>query len=86
MAFNIWAQATTVSRTDTKLYVLVVTFSIQHNKKLLEQLKSGFKIITNWNKYQPELSREKPKQYLDYLIDPSFQVNRLFVLSFENEA
>ena len=29
--------------TDTKLYVPVVTLSIQDNLKLLEQLKSGFK-------------------------------------------
>ena len=31
------------------------------------------------------MSLERQNQYLDYLIDPSFQVvNRLFVLSFEN--
>ena len=30
---------------------------------------------------------EAQNQYLDYLIDPSFQwVNRLFVLSFEHDA
>ena len=28
---------------DTKLYVTIVTLSIQDNAKLLEQLKSGFK-------------------------------------------
>ena len=33
------------------------------------------------------MSTERQNQYLDYLIDPSFQgVNRLFVLPFENEA
>ena len=32
------------------------------------------------------MSKERKKQYLDYLIDPSFQgVNRLFSLSFEND-
>ena len=52
---------------------------------MLEQLKPGFKRIINWNKYQSQVSIEIPKQYLDYLIDPSFQgINRLFVLSFEN--
>ena len=31
------------------------------------------------------MSLERQNQYLDYLVDPSFQVvNRLFVLSFEN--
>ena len=30
---------------------------------------------------------EKPNKYLDYLIDSSFQeINRLFVLSFEDKA
>ena len=38
------------------------------------------------NKYQPKVSPERPNQYLNFLIDPSFQgVNRLFVLLFENE-
>ena len=56
-------------------------------KRLLQQLKSGFKRRINWNKYQSKLSIEKPNEYFDYLIDPSFQgVNRLFVLSFENNA
>ena len=39
------------------------------------------------NKNQSKLSTERQNQYLDYLIDPSFQrVNRLFILSFEDEA
>ena len=33
--------------TDTKLYVPVVTLSIQDNAKLLQQLKSGFKRTIN---------------------------------------
>ena len=36
--------------TNTKLYVLVVTSSTEDDVKLLEQLKSGFKRIFNWNK------------------------------------
>ena len=38
--------------TETKLYVPVVTLSTQNNAKLLQQLKSGFKIIINWNKVE----------------------------------
>ena len=72
--------------TDTKLYVPVVTFSTKDNAKLLEQLKSGFKRTINWNKYQSKISTEAQNQYLDFLINPSFNgVNRLFVLSFENK-
>ena len=53
---------------------------------MLQQLKSGFKRPVNWNKYQSKISTEAQNQYLDFLIDSSFQrVNRLFVLSFENE-
>ena len=36
--------------TDTKLYIPVVTLSSQDNKKLLQQLKSGFIRRINWNK------------------------------------
>ena len=48
--------------TDTKLYVPVVTLSTQENTKLLQQLKSGFKRVINWNKYlsKPELLAQNP--------------------------
>ena len=42
--------AGTFEITDTKLYVPVVTLSTKENAKLLQQLKSGFKRIINWNK------------------------------------
>ena len=45
-------QEITFSITDTKLYVPVVTLSIQDNAKLLKQLKSGFKRRMSWKKYQ----------------------------------
>ena len=80
-------QATTLWITDTKLYVPVVTLCTQDNAKLLEQLKPGLKRTINWNKFQSKISAEKQDQYLDYLIDPSFQgVYRLFLLPFENET
>ena len=79
--------ATKFKIADTKLYIPVVTLSTQDNAKLLQQLKSGFKRTINWNKYQTKVSTQRQNQYLDFLIDPSFQgVNRLFVLSFENEG
>ena len=73
--------------TNTKLYVPVVTLSTQENTKLLQQLKSGFKRVINWNKYlsKPELLAQNPN--LNHLVEQSFQgVNRLFVLAFENDA
>ena len=78
--------AGTFKITDTKLYVPVVTLSIQENTKLFQQLKSGFKRVINWNKYlsKPELLAQNPN--LNYLVETSFQgVNRLFVLAFEND-
>ena len=72
--------------TETKLYVPVVTLSTQDNTKLLQQLKSGFKRTINWNKYESSIKTFSRNRYLNYLINPGFQwVNRLFVLSFENE-
>ena len=43
--------AGTFAITDTKLYVPLVTLSTQKNTKFLQQLKSGFKRVINWNKY-----------------------------------
>ena len=61
--------------------------SIQDNAKLLEQLKLAFEIIIIWNNYEPKVTTKIPNQYLDFLIEPSFQgVNRFFVLSFENKV
>ena len=76
----------TFTITNTKIYVSVVTLSTQENSKLLQQLKSGFKKVINWNKYlsKPELLLQNPN--LNDLVEPSFQgVNRLFVLAFEND-
>ena len=72
--------------TDTKLYVPVVTFLTQDNAKLLQQLKSCFKRTIDWNKYQSNPKTHAQNRYLNNLFDPGFQgVNKLFVLSFENE-
>ena len=73
--------------TDTKLYVPLITLSAENDNKLLEQLKTGFKRTITWNKYRSEISNQTINKNLNYLIDPTFtNVNRLFVLSFENEA
>ena len=72
--------------TKPKLYVPVVTLSTEDNAILLQQLKPGFKRTINWNKYESEPKIFARNRYLNHLINPSFQgINRLFVLSFENE-
>ena len=80
-------QIPTFTITETNLYVPVVTWSTQDNAKLLPQLKSGFKRTINGNKYlsKPELLAQNAN--LNHLTEPSFQeINRLFVLAFENDA
>ena len=72
--------------TDCKLYVPIVTLSTESENKLFEMLKSGFKKTVRWNKYMSYISNQAKNSNLNYLIDPTFEkVNRLFVLSFENE-
>ena len=72
--------------TDCKLYVPVFTLSAENDKKLLEQLKSRFRRTIKWNKYMSQMSNQNKNNNLNHLIDLTFSnVNRLFVLSFENE-
>ena len=72
---------------DTKLYVPVATLSAESDNKILEQLKTGFKRTIKLNKYRSKVSNQTKNNNLNYLVDPTFtNVNRLFVLSFENET
>ena len=51
MATNVEAQTATISITDTKFDVPVLTLTTQDNAKWLEQLKSSFKKTINRNNY-----------------------------------
>ena len=63
-----------------------MTLSTENDKRLLEQLRTGFKRTIKWNKYRSEMTNQTKNNNLNYLIDSTFtKVNRLFVLSFENE-
>ena len=70
---NIQNQNARFAITDAKLYVPVVTLSTQEDTKFLQQLKSGFKRVINWNKYlsKSELLAQNPN--LNHLVEPSFQ-------------
>ena len=71
--------------TSTKLYVPVVTWSININIKFLENIKWGFKGTISWNKYRSKITTQSRNNNLDYLIDPTFRnINRFFIISFEN--
>ena len=69
---NVANQIPTFEITETKLYVPVVTLSIQGNEKLLTQLKSGFKRTIDWNKYlsKPELLAQNLN--FNHLVEPNF--------------
>ena len=73
----------TLSITDCKLYVPVVTLSKDDEIELLTNLKSGFKREIIWNKYRSQMTREAINSNLNILIDPTFtNVNRWFVLAY----
>ena len=73
------------TNTSTKIYVPVVTLSINNNIKLLENIKQGFKRTISWNKYRSEITVQPKTNDLDYLIDSKISsIYILFVLSFKN--
>ena len=64
---NITGVSSTI--TTTKLYVPVVSLSINDNKKFLENIKRGFKITISWNRYRCEITTQPKSKNIDYLID-----------------
>ena len=81
----IQATGATFQINNAKLYVPVVTLSINDNKKFLKTIKQGFKKTISWSKYKSETTTQTKNNNLDYLIDPTFRnINRLFVLSLKN--
>ena len=80
------ATSATLKITDTKLYVPVVNFSTENDKKLLEQLKTGFSKTIKWKKHRSEMTNQTKNNKLNYFIGLTFtKVNGLFVLPFEHE-
>ena len=69
--------------TSTKLYVPVVTLSI-NDIKFLENIKQGFKKQFLGTNIDLKKQHNQKNNNLDYLIDPTFTNNTLFVLSFKN--
>ena len=66
---------------STKLFVPVVTLSINYAIKFLENLKQGFKRTISWNKYRSEVATQTKNN--NYMIEPTLRnINGLFVLSF----
>ena len=83
----------TFTITDVKLYVPIVTLSIEENSKLTKLLNEGFKRPIYWNEYKVtpnktiEITAVNDVKYIRELLDSSCQgVKRLFVLAYNNTA
>ena len=80
------ATTATFTITDAKLYVPIVTLSIDDNAKLSKLLSEGFKRPVYWNKYKiiPNKTYNE-NDYIRELLDASYQgVKRLFVLAYRD--
>ena len=78
----------TFTITDAKLYVPIVTLSIEDNGRLSKLLSEGFKGPVYWNKYKVIPNKTyNQNYYIRELLDASYQgVKRLFVLAYNNGA
>ena len=76
----------TFTITDAKIYIPVVTLSIEHNVKLAKLLSEGFKRSVYWKKYKVIRNEiYNANEYIRELLDASYQeVKRLFVLGYSN--
>ena len=87
------ATNTTSTITDAKLYVPIVTLSVEDNLKLSKLLSEGSGRSIYWNEYKVtpnkiiEIAANNDIKYIRELLDSSCQgVNRLFVLAYDNAA
>ena len=85
------ATTATFRITDAKLYVPIVTLSIEDNSKLSKLLNEGFKRPIYWNEYKVtsnkivEIADANDVRYIRELLDSSCKgVKRLFVLAYNN--
>ena len=87
------ATTATFKTTDAKLYVPIVTLSVEDNSKLSKLLSEGFKRPIYWNEYKVtpnkivEIAAVNEEKYIRELLDSSWQgVKKLFVLPYNNTA
>ena len=86
------ADSATFKTTDAKLYVPIVTLSVENNVKLSKLLSEGFKRSIYWNGYKVidnkvvKIATNNEEKYITELLDSSWQgVKRLFVLAYNNK-
>ena len=88
-----YANKAIFKRTDAKLYVPIVTLSIEEYSKSTKLLNKGFKRPIYWNEYKVtpnkivEIPDANDVKHIRELLDSSCQgVKRLFVLAYNNTA
>ena len=84
---NVNNRETTFQITSTKLYIPIVTLTTRDNGNLTKQLNEGFRRSVYWNEYKSKIeTKEADANNLKrFPLDASLQeVNRLFVLAFDN--
>ena len=57
---------------NAKIYVPIVTFSINDKIEFLENIKQGFTRTISWNNYRSEITTQTKNKTLDYLINLIF--------------
>ena len=80
------ARASNFTIIDAKLYVPVVTLSIEDNAKLSKLLSEGFKRPVYWNKYKVIPNKTyNTNNCIRELLDANYQgVKKLFLLAYDN--
>ena len=83
-----FAGNSTFTITDAKLYVPVVTLSIEDNARLTKLLSEGFERSVYWNKYKVTPNKTyNQNNYIRKLLHASSQgAKRLFFLAYDNNA
>ena len=78
----------TLTITDARLYISIVTLSAENNAKVSKLLSEGFKRSVYWNKYKiiPNKTYDENDNIRE-LLDSSYQgVKRLFVLAYRDQG
>ena len=83
-------EATTFQITKTELHVPVITLKTDHNNKLNQLLETGFERFVNWNEFKTILQTitqaQNDNSFKRILLDSAYpEVNRLFVVGFDND-
>ena len=86
-------ESTTFKITEAKLYVPIVTLSVEDNAKSSKLLGEAFQKSIYWNKYKVidnvvvSTNDANEEKYIREQLDANYQgVKRLFVLSYDNTA